>query len=85
MSIVESEPTVAERDVRRDKTPPPHTYGARVVRNLGAGAASYAVTIIVQLASVPIFVTFWGTERYAEWLLLMGIPIYFAINILRHE
>lgn len=80
MSFVESEVTVPESNVRRDEAPPAHTYGARVVRNLGAGAASYAITIIVQLASVPIFLKYWGTELYGEWLLLLAVPAYFAMS-----
>ena len=62
-------------------SPPPNAYGARVVRNLGAGAFSNAITIIgVKLASVPIFLKFWGTELYGEWLLLLAVPDYFAMS-----
>ena len=33
-----------------------------------------AVTIAIQLALVPFFLMHWGTEYYAEWIVITGIP-----------
>jgi len=45
------------------------------------GAQSYGtlVNIIDKLATVPLFLFFWGVELYGEWLILRAVPAYFAI------
>lgn len=40
---------------------------------LGYGYAQL-VTVLMQLVSVPFFLRAWGTDYYAEWLVLTGIP-----------
>lgn len=55
-------------------------YGARIVRSLGAGALGYAISIVAQLVSVPLFLHCWGIELYGEWLLLSIIPAYIAMS-----
>lgn len=48
---------------------------------LGLGAHAYGqlVTVIVQLAGVPILLHAWGTQLYGEWLILFAIPAYLSI------
>ena len=43
---------------------------------LNAFSYGYAqiVTLCAQLVLVPFFLKYWGTELYAEWLVLTGIP-----------
>lgn len=40
---------------------------------LGYGYAQ-VVTLAVQLIQVPFFLGYWGTDRYADWLVLTGVP-----------
>lgn len=50
-------------------------YGA-----LASTAFGYAVTVVVQLASVPLLLGTWGTSLYGEWLLVSTIPGYLAVS-----
>jgi len=56
------------------------TVRERIARALGAGAFGNAVTIIIQLVSIPLFLRYWGVERYGEWLILTAIPSYLALS-----
>lgn len=56
------------------------TIRGRIGRALGAGAFGQAVTVLVQLASIPLFLRYWGIERYGEWLILSAIPSYLALS-----
>ena len=42
-------------------------------------AYSQAVTIAVQFAAVPFFLTQWGSTQYAEWLIITGLPTIIAL------
>jgi len=57
-----------------------HGMMRRLVRGLGASALGPAVTLIFQVASVPIFLRCWGAQLYGEWLILSAIPSYLAIS-----
>jgi O-antigen/teichoic acid export membrane protein len=52
----------------------------RFIKGLGANAFGQIVTIIVQIVSVPIFIRFWGVEKYGEWLILTSIVLYFTLS-----
>lgn len=56
------------------------TVRERIARGLGAGAFGQAVTIVIQLVSIPLFLRYWGIERYGEWLILTAIPSYLALS-----
>ena len=51
----------------------------RLERGLGATSFGQLVTIIIQLASVPILLHAWGAQLYGEWLILFAIPAYLAM------
>ena len=53
---------------------------AKLLRNLGANAYGQAITILVQLVSVPLYLHYWGVELYGEWLILSAIPAYLALS-----
>lgn len=40
---------------------------------------SQIVTLAVQLLLVPFFLKFWGTDRYADWLVLSGVPMMLVL------
>lgn len=52
----------------------------RLLAGLGVNALGQLVTVIVQLAGVPILLHAWGAQLYGEWLLLFAIPAYLAMT-----
>jgi O-antigen/teichoic acid export membrane protein len=52
----------------------------RFLRSVGAMAYGQGVTIATQLASVPVFLHFWGTVTYGEWLVLSALPVYIGMS-----
>jgi O-antigen/teichoic acid export membrane protein len=48
---------------------------------LNAAAYGYGpvVTLVVQLVQIPLFLNFWGVQKYGEWLVLTGIPLMFVL------
>jgi O-antigen/teichoic acid export membrane protein len=51
----------------------------RVLNALGAGAFGQGVVVLIQLASVPAFLSVWGPAEYGVWLVLSAIPAYLAM------
>ena len=56
------------------------TVRQRILHGLGANAFGQLVTVIVQLAGVPILLHAWGTQLYGEWLILFAIPAYLSMT-----
>lgn len=52
----------------------------RLFNGMGAQAFGQAVQIIIRLGEVPLFLAFWGAQRYGEWLMVAAIPIYLSIG-----
>lgn len=52
----------------------------RIFRGLGANVYLQAVVVVVQLASVPILLHYWGAQLYGEWLILFAIPAYLSMT-----
>lgn len=53
---------------------------SRILHGLYATGFGQIVTLLVQLAGVPLFLYFWGVEKYGEWLILSAIPAYLAMS-----
>jgi O-antigen/teichoic acid export membrane protein len=51
----------------------------RVVAGMGANSFGMAVTIGIQLASLPLFLHYWDTASYGTWLMLSAIPAYLSM------
>ena len=51
----------------------------RVVNALGANAFGQTVTVVIQLLSLPLFLTRWDPATYGIWLMLSAAPAYLAI------
>lgn len=51
----------------------------RLVNGLGAQGFGQAVNLFIRVAEVPLFLGFWGAERYGEWLMVAAIPAYLAM------
>lgn len=52
----------------------------RLLAALGANTLSQAVTILIQLVSVPVFLSIWSPDVYGQWLIIAAIPTYFALS-----
>lgn len=53
---------------------------SKLLRNLGANAYGQLLTVVIQLASVPLFLHYWGVALYGEWLILSAIPAYLSLS-----
>ena len=51
----------------------------RIVAAMSAGAFGQAVTIAIQLFSLPLFLSRWSAETYGTWLLLTAMPAYLSM------
>lgn len=58
----------------------PHGVRKRLIRGFGATALGPAVTIFVQVVSVPVLLHAWGIKVYGEWLILSVLPTYLALS-----
>ena len=52
----------------------------RIRNGFGANIYGQVVTVIVQLAGVPILLHAWGAQLYGEWLILSAIPVYLSLT-----
>ena len=53
---------------------------SKLLRNLGANAYGQFITVAIQIASLPLFLHYWGVELYGEWLILSAIPAYLSLS-----
>lgn len=56
------------------------TVKSRLIKGLFASGFGQVVTILTQLLGIPLFLHFWGVEKYGEWLILSSIPAYLAMS-----
>lgn len=56
-----------------------HTLLRRFGWNSAAQGYAQLVTVAVQFIQIPLFLHFWGVEKYGEWIVLAGIPLSLAI------
>ncbi len=56
------------------------TLKAKLILNLGANTYGQLITVAIQLASVPLFLHYWGVALYGEWLILSAIPAYISLS-----
>lgn len=51
----------------------------RVLNGVGANAFGQLVTVFVQLASLPVYMSVWSGDQYGKWLILAAVPIYISM------
>jgi O-antigen/teichoic acid export membrane protein len=51
----------------------------RIIAGMGANSFGMAVTVGIQLASLPLFLYYWDTATYGVWLMLSAIPAYLSM------
>jgi O-antigen/teichoic acid export membrane protein len=52
---------------------------SRIVAAMGAGAFGQAVSIGIQVTSLPLFLSRWDASTYGTWLLLSAMPSYLSM------
>jgi O-antigen/teichoic acid export membrane protein len=51
----------------------------RIIAGMGANSFGMAITIGIQLASLPLFLHYWDAATYGTWLILSAIPAYLSM------
>ena len=51
----------------------------RIIAGMGANSFGMAITIVIQLISLPLFLHYWDTSTYGVWLMLSAIPAYLSM------
>ena len=51
----------------------------RLIAGIGANSFGMAITIGIQLVSLPMFLHYWDTSTYGVWLMLSAIPAYLSM------
>ncbi|EKO3378584.1 hypothetical protein ONZ70_003798 [Vibrio fluvialis] len=51
----------------------------RIIKGTLSSQYGQLITIAFQLISVPVFLKYWGTDKYGEWLLLLTIPMFVSM------
>lgn len=51
----------------------------RVLKGIGANVYAQGVTLIIQIASIPMFLYVWNIGEYGDWILLSAAPAYFSM------
>jgi len=51
----------------------------RIIAGMGANSFGMAITIIIQLVSLPLFLHYWDTSTYGVWLMLSAVPAYLSM------
>ncbi|EII3298195.1 hypothetical protein LG851_004534, partial [Vibrio parahaemolyticus] len=46
----------------------------RIIKGMLSSYYGQVVTILFQLLSVPVFLNYWGEEKYSEWIVIYTIP-----------
>lgn len=52
----------------------------RVANGFAANICNQGVTIVIQLAGIPILLHSWGVELYGQWLVLFAIPAHLSMT-----
>jgi O-antigen/teichoic acid export membrane protein len=58
---------------------PAHQRG-RLLRGTAVNALSQIVTAVLSIATIPLLISMWGTERYGLWVLISALPAYLAMS-----
>ncbi len=52
---------------------------ARIIAGMGANSFGMAISIAIQVVSLPLFLHFWNLETYGKWIILSAIPSYLSM------
>ncbi len=52
----------------------------RIVGAIGSNLYGFTVTLVSQVATVPVLLGAWGPALYGEWLMVSAVPAYLAMS-----
>ena len=55
-------------------------FSLPIFKNVFANSLTMVIILFFQLISVPVFLKFWGVERYGEWIVLNTLTAYFQMT-----
>ncbi len=56
------------------------TARSRILRGFAANTGGLAITLVIHVVSVPVFLSAWDIQTYGQWLVLSAIPTYVALS-----
>jgi O-antigen/teichoic acid export membrane protein len=56
------------------------TVKGRILKGIGASSFGQVVNLVIQLVSVPVFLSVWGVDKYGEWLVLSSLAAYLSMS-----
>jgi O-antigen/teichoic acid export membrane protein len=54
-------------------------HGKRVLSGVAAHLYAQLVTVVTQLATLPLFLSRWSAAEYGQWLLVSAVPVYLSL------
>ncbi|WP_144256181.1 lipopolysaccharide biosynthesis protein [Flavobacterium restrictum] len=51
-----------------------------IAKNLAASTFGMGVNFLSQIAMVPLFISFWGIDKYADWILITALSTIFMMS-----
>ena len=51
-----------------------------IVKNFAASIFGMGVSFLNQIAMVPLFIMYWGIDKYADWILITALSSFFAMT-----
>jgi O-antigen/teichoic acid export membrane protein len=51
-----------------------------IAKNFAANSFGMGVNFVNQIAMVPLFITHWGVDKYADWILITSFSSFFAMT-----
>lgn len=52
----------------------------RIISGMGANSFGLAISVVIQILSIPLFLSYWDTTTYGVWLMLSAIPAYLSMT-----
>jgi O-antigen/teichoic acid export membrane protein len=50
-----------------------------IAKNYGANTIGLGIRFLEQIAMVPLFISFWGVSKYADWILITAFSSFFSM------
>ncbi|HIF9217881.1 TPA: hypothetical protein ACX6QF_003415 [Photobacterium damselae] len=51
-----------------------------IIKGVISGSFGVIISLVIQLLSLPLFIHYWGMDRYGEWLIIYALPFYLSIS-----
>jgi O-antigen/teichoic acid export membrane protein len=72
--------TGSDQEYKTAKVAVPLSYVRQFITGASGEAFSQLVTIVTQLAMVPVLLLLWGQEQLGLWLMLSAVPTYLTLG-----